>query len=68
MRLALGFAGMWYVSVHGQGTSRLQGIIIAAVAAGMLYLVLRSKYLSFLWRTLQFFSWMRKTLPEPPKP
>jgi hypothetical protein len=68
VRLALGFAGMWYVSVHDQGTGFLQGIVIATVATGMLYLVLRSKYLGFVWRTLQFFSWMRKTPPGPPMP
>lgn len=68
IRLALGFAGMWYVGVRDQGTSSLQGIIIAAIAAVMLYFVLRSKYLSFVWRTLQFLSWMRKTPAEPLKP
>jgi hypothetical protein len=68
LRLALGFAGMWYVSVHDQGSGALEGIVIAALATGMLYLVLRSKYLRFVWRTLQFFSWMRKTPAGPLNP
>ena len=68
MRLALGFAAMWYVSVREQGTGGLQGVVIAAVATGMLYLVLRSKYLSFVWHTLQFSSWMRKAPAQPLKP
>jgi hypothetical protein len=63
IRLALGFAGLLYVSVRDPQTSSLQGIVIASIAAGMLYLVLRSKYLRFVWRTLQFSSWMRKTPP-----
>lgn len=60
IRLALGFGGMWYVSVREQGSSSSQSILIAAIAAGMLYLVLRSKFLRFVWHTLQFLSWMRK--------
>lgn len=68
IRPALGFAAMWYVSVSEQGTNSRQGIIIAAIAAGMLYLVLRSKYLGFVWRTLQFLAWMRKTPPGPINP
>jgi hypothetical protein len=63
IRLALGFAGMLYMSVRDPQTSSLQAIVIASIAAGMLYLVLRSKYLRFVWRTLQFSSWMRKTPP-----
>ena len=65
IRLTLGFAGMWYVSVRDQGSSALQGIIVAAIATGILYLLLRSKYLGFVWHTLQFSSWMRKTPPRP---
>ena len=65
VRLALGFAGMWYVSVHDQGSSGSQAIIVAAIATGMLYLVLRSKYLGFVWRTLQFRAWMRRTPAGP---
>ena len=68
IRLALGFAWMFYVSVHDQATSSLQSIIVSAIATGVLYLVLRSKYLGFVWRTLQFSSWMRKTPPGPLTP
>lgn len=68
MRLALAFSGMWYVSVRDQGTSPAQSIIIAGLATTMLYLVLRSKYLNFVWRSLQFFSWMRGSPPASLKP
>jgi hypothetical protein len=59
---------MWYVSVRDQGSSVLQSIIIAAIATGVLYLLLRSKYLSLVWHTLRYSSWMRKGPPGPLKP
>lgn len=64
IRLALAFTGMWYVSVR-DGSNPREGIIIAAIAAAMFYFVLRSKYLGFVWRTLQFASWMRNTPAGP---
>jgi hypothetical protein len=59
LRLGLSFAFMLFFTVSDQDTSFGKALIVAAVFTGMVFLVLRSKYLRFVWHALQHISWMR---------
>jgi hypothetical protein len=62
LRLGLSFAFMLALNLSEQGSSVGSAIIVAAVFTGIVFLVLRSKYLRFVWHTLQHVSWMRPSV------
>jgi hypothetical protein len=65
LRLSVSFAGMFYFGRHEQGNPAGVASIVAAVFTAMVYLVLRSKWLRFVWHGLQQVSWMRRTVASP---
>ena len=69
LRLALCFIGMFYFSIREQADSAGSAFVVAAVFTAIMYFVLRSKWLRFVWHTLQSISWMRPAIaPAPLQP
>jgi hypothetical protein len=62
LRLVLSFIGMLYFSVHEQGSSVGTSLVVAAIFSMLVHFILRSKWLRFVWHTLQYTSWMRKSV------
>jgi len=59
LRLVLSFIGMFYFTVREPGNSVGSAFVVAAVFTVIVHFVLRSKWLRFIWHTLQHISWMR---------
>jgi hypothetical protein len=62
LRLALSFVGMFYFTVREQGNSIGTAFVVAAVFTVIVHFVLRSNVLRFIWHSLQYISWMRKSV------
>jgi hypothetical protein len=62
LRLIFSFIGMFYFGVHDQGNSAGSALVVAAVFTVIVHFVLRSKWLRFVWHTLQYISWMRQSV------
>jgi hypothetical protein len=65
LRLVLAFLGMFYFSVRSQGDPLGTAFVVAVVFVAILYFVLRSKWLRFVWHTLQQSAWMRASVASP---
>lgn len=65
LRLALSFVFMYYFVRRDQGNSAGQAMVVAAVFTAVVYFVLRSKWLRFVWQAMQQVSWMRKSVDSP---
>jgi hypothetical protein len=62
VRLVLSFIGMFYFTVREQGNSAGTAFVVAAVFTAIVHFVLRSNALRFIWHSLQYVSWMRKSV------
>ena len=56
---------MFYMSAHEQGNSAGSSFLVAGIFTVIMYFVLRSKWLRFVWHTLQHTSWMRTSVESP---
>jgi hypothetical protein len=61
----LAFLGMFYFSVRSQGDAVGSAFVFALVFTAILYFVLRSKWLRFVWHTLQQAAWKRTSVASP---
>ena len=66
LRLALAFVGMFYFSISDHHNSAGSSLLVAAVFTVIIYFLLRSKWLGFIWHALQYQSWMRSSIEPPP--
>jgi hypothetical protein len=66
LRLILVFLAMGYAAIEDEGAPAARAAVVAAAFTIIVYLVLRSKWLRFIWHSLQRASWMRTALEPPP--
>ena len=66
LRLALIAIWSFYFDVTERGDTVMEAIIITPFFTAIMHFILRSKWLKWIWNSLQFSAWLRKE--RPPRP